>query len=169
MTTTPPDQELWDSFVEAKRELHRRQADFYQQADDKQAVLRAALAPEAGAWQQGAAFDYLKAFHHDVIPLLPELFHWAVKSERWIGPAREVVARIPRDQRMPLLEPLFMDQLAAAEDDDYPNLASLAASCEAWTLLERLVQQAENHPDPDVREVIEHYNRTYGPMWQQKA
>ncbi|MER5562069.1 hypothetical protein ABT071_26070 [Streptomyces sp. NPDC002506] len=164
MSTKPPDQELWDSFVEAKRELHRRQADFYQQASDRQAVLRAALAPERGAWQQGTAFDYLNAFHYDVIPLLPELFRWAVKSERWAGPAREVIAGIPSDQRIPLLEPLFLDQLAAAEDDDYPNLASLAVRCEAWPLLKRLVQQAGNHANPDVREVVDHCNQTYSPM-----
>ncbi|WP_404870960.1 hypothetical protein ACI1MP_37545 (plasmid) [Kitasatospora griseola] len=169
MSTTPPDQELRDSFVEANRLLHRRQADFYQQTSDRQAALRAALAPEAGAWQQSTAFTYLKGFHHDVIPLLPDLFRWAVKSERWAGPAREIIARIPSDQRIPLLEPLFLDHLAAAEDDDYPNLGSLAARCEAWSLLERLVQQAETHASPDVREVIEHYNQTYSPMWQHKA
>ena len=169
MSTSPSDDDLWQAFVEAKRELHRRQAAFYQQADDRQAVLRAALAPGASTWQQGAAFDYLKAFHLDVIPLLPELFRWAVKSERWDGPAREIIARIPLDQRIPLLEPLFLDQLAVAEDDDYPNLASLAARCEAWPLLEQLVQQAANHHDPDVREVIEHYNQTYSPMWRHKA
>lgn len=166
MSTTPPDQELWDAFVDAKRELHRRQADFYQQARDREAVLRAALGPGATTWQQATAFTYLKAFHHDVIPLLPELFLWAVKSQRWAKPAREIIAGIRRDQRTPLLEPLFMNQLAAAEDDDYPNLASLAALCEAWPLLERLVRQAENHNNPDVREVIEHYNQTYSPMWQ---
>lgn len=168
MSTAPPDQELWNSFVEAKRELHRRQADFYQ-AGDRQAVLRAALAPEAGTWQQGTAFDYLRAFQHDAIPLLPDLFRWAVKSERWAGPAREAIAGIPRDQRIPLLEPLFLDQLAAAEDDDYPNLASLAVRCEAWPLLEQLIQQAGNHANPDVREVVEHYNQASSPMWREKV
>ncbi len=123
-------------------------------------------APEQRLGSRPPAFTYLKAFHHDVIPLLPELFLWAVKSQRWAKPAREIIAGIRRDQRTPLLEPLFMNQLAAAEDDDYPNLASLAALCEAWPLLERLVRQAENHNNPDVREVIEHYNQTYSPMWQ---
>jgi hypothetical protein len=163
-----PDQGLWDTFVEAKRELHRRQAEFYQQASDRQAVLRAALDPGAGAWQQGTAFDFLTAFPSDVIPLLPEVFRWATKSERWAGPAREVIARIPRGKRTTLLEPLFLDQLEAAEDDDYPNLAELAARGEVWRLLERLVQQAANNDDPKVLELAEHYNATYAPKWQPK-
>ena len=82
MSNPLPDQGLWDTFVEAKRQLHRRQAEFYQQASDRQAVLRAALDPGAGAWQQGTAFDFLTAFPSDVIPLLPEVFRWATKSER---------------------------------------------------------------------------------------
>jgi len=163
-----PDQGLWDTFVEAKRQLHRRQAEFYQQASDRQAVLRAALDPRAGAWQQGTAFDFLTAFPSDVIPLLPEVFRWATKSERWAGPAREVIARIPRGKRTTLLELLFLEQLEAAEDDDYPNLAELAPRCEAWRLLERLVQQAANNDDPKVRELAEYYNATDGPKWQPK-
>jgi hypothetical protein len=169
VTTAASDQQLWDAFVEAKRDMRRRQADFYQQAEDRLAVLRAALRPGANAWQLGAALEFLRDFPADRIPLLPELFGWAVTSERWAAQAGEVIARIPRDDRLPLLEPLFVGQLATAEEDDYPNLASLAARCEAWTLLERLVRQAESHDNRDVRELAEHYNRAYRPMWQRQT
>jgi len=161
-----PDQGLWDQFVEAKRQMHHWQAEFYQQTRDRQAVLRAALDPSAGVWQQGAAFDFLNSFTSEVIPLLPEVFRWAIKSERWMVPAQEAIARIPRDERMTLLKPLFLDQLETAEDDDYPNLARLAVRCEAWPLLDRLVQQAASNDNPEVRELVEYYNDTYRPMWQ---
>ncbi len=35
MSTPLSDDELWQAFIEAKREMHRRQADFYQKAHDR--------------------------------------------------------------------------------------------------------------------------------------
>ncbi|MFC8449310.1 hypothetical protein [Kitasatospora sp. NPDC057223] len=165
MNSPMTDQRIWDAFVEAKRRLHRRQAEFYQQAGDRQAVLRAALTPGADIGEQGAAFDFLKAFPGDVVPLLPEVFRWAVKSERWAVPAQEVISRIPRARRTALIEPLFLEQLEVAEDDDYPNLAGLAARCEAWPLLARLARHTADSDNPEVLELVQYYRDTYGPLW----
>lgn len=68
MSTSSPDDNLWQAFVEAKQEMHRRQAEFYQHASDRESVLRAARGPTAGAWQQGTAFDFLNGFTSDVMP-----------------------------------------------------------------------------------------------------
>ncbi|MFF8592845.1 hypothetical protein ACF061_15635 [Streptomyces sp. NPDC015220] len=162
MSSTPRDQELWGACVEAERQLRRRQAAFYQQAGDREAVLRAALEPGAGAWQQGTALDYLQGFGGDAAPLLPELVSLAVMSDKWGRQPIEIIAQIPCDQCMPLLEPIFLKYLAAAETgNDYADLAYLAVRCEAWTLLQRLVQQTVDHDDPDVRDVVAHYSERY--------
>ncbi|MCE7009614.1 hypothetical protein LWC34_43420 [Kibdelosporangium philippinense] len=164
MSTSPSDQELWDAFVGTKREMHRRQAEFYQQATDKTAILRTALSPAAGAWHQGTALDFLSSFNHDTTSLLPELMPLAM-SHRWLRAAQDAIAHVPLDRLLPVLEPLFLTELAAAEDDDYWYLASLAARLQAWSLLEQVVRQAEESSNPEVRESAQYFVATYGPMW----
>ncbi|MET9686789.1 hypothetical protein [Streptomyces coeruleorubidus] len=129
MNSTPRDQELWDAFVKSKRELHRQQGAFCQRAGDREAVLRSALRPAVGAWQQGAA---LQTFGLDAAPLLPELVGLAVTPDKWGRQPGDVIAQIPSGKCMPLLEPVFLEHLAAAESgNDYAGLACLALRCEA--------------------------------------
>ncbi|MET8537005.1 hypothetical protein ABZV67_35675 [Streptomyces sp. NPDC005065] len=164
MSTPPSDNDLWQSFVEAKREMHRRQAEFYQHAQDRSEVLKAALAAGAGAWDQGAAFDFLAALSADGPALLPELVGWST-SHKWALAARQAIDRIPRDQLLHLLEPLILDRLDSADGDDYQRFAELLAHVEAWELLGRLVARALTIDDPHTHQVAEDFTELYGPMW----
>ncbi|MDV9187793.1 hypothetical protein R6L23_06130 [Streptomyces sp. SR27] len=167
MSTPPSDHDLWQAFVEAKREMHRRQAEFYQHAQDRPAVLKAALAGGAGAWDQGAALDFLAALSADGSELLPELVGWTT-SHRWALSARQAIDRIPRDRLLPLLEPLILDRLDSADDDEYRRFAELLAHIEAWDLLGQLAARAFTSDNPDTREVAEDFTETYGPLWLSK-
>lgn len=167
MSTAPTDQELWDSFVEAKREMHRRQADFYQHAKDRPAVLKAALAGGAGAWDQGAALDFLAALSADGSAVLPELVAWST-SHRWALAARQAIDRIPRDRLLPQLEPLILDRLDSADDDEYRRIAELLAHIKAWELLGQLAARGLTSDDPHTREAAEDFMESYGPMWLSK-
>ncbi|MGW5129072.1 hypothetical protein ACWEQ7_34540 [Streptomyces sp. NPDC004069] len=168
MSTSPSDNDLWQAFVEAKREMHRRQAEFYQHAQDRPEILKAALAGGAGAWDQGAALDFLAALSADGPALLPELVGWST-SHRWAFDARQAIARIPRDHLLPLLEPLILDRLDSADDDEYRRFAELLAHVEAWGLLGQLVARALTSDDPHTREVAEDFTESYGPMWLSKS
>jgi hypothetical protein len=163
MSTAASDDELWQAFVEAKREMHRCQADFYQNAQDRPEVLKAALA-SASNWHQGAALDFLTALPEDGPALLPDLVGFSM-SHRWALAARQAIDRIPRDRLWPRLGPLIREQLDSADDDGYWRLAGLLADIEAWPLLEQLVQRAQTKDSPEVHEVAEHFTKTYGPMW----
>jgi hypothetical protein len=165
MTAAPSDSDLWQAFVEAKRELHRRQAEFYQNARDRPMVLKAALA--AGAWHQRTALDFLAALSADGLALLPELVELST-SHRWALDARQAIARIPRDRLLPLLEPLILDRLDSADDDEYRRFAELLAHIEAWELLGRLAARGLASNDPDTREVAQDFTESYGPMWLSK-
>ncbi|MFV5998755.1 hypothetical protein ACNPQM_42110 [Streptomyces sp. NPDC056231] len=167
MSTQPSDHDLWQAFVEAKREMHRCQAEFYQHAHDRPKVLKAALAGGAGAWDQGAALDFLAALSADGPALLPELVGWST-SHDWALAARQAIVQIPRDQLLPLLEPLIMDQLDSADDDEYRRFAELLAHIEAWELLGRLVARALTTDNPHIREVAVDFTESYGPMWISK-
>ncbi|MFJ3176597.1 hypothetical protein ACIPJK_38460 [Streptomyces roseus] len=167
MSTQPTDDDLWQAFVEAKQEMHRRQAEFYQHARNKPEILKAALAPRAGAWHQGAAFDFLSVLSDDGPALLPELVGWST-SHRWALAARQAIDRIPRDPLIPLLEPLILNQLDTADDDEYRRFAELLAHIEAWDLLGRLVTQAQSSDDPHTQEVAADFTEWYGPMWLSK-
>lgn len=164
MSTPPSDHDLWNAFVEAKREMHRRQTEFYQHAQDRHEILRAALAGGAGAWDQGAALDFLAALPADGPALLPELVEWST-SHRWAPAARHAIDRIPSDRLLPLLEPLILDRLDSADDDEYRRFAELLAHVEAWELLGRLTVRALTSDDPHTREVAEDFTESYGPMW----
>lgn len=164
MSTPPSDQELWDAFVEAKREMHRRQAEFYQQAQDRPGILKAALAPRAGAWEQGAALDFLSAISDDGPVVLAALVGWST-SHRWALAARQAIDRIPRDRLLPLLEPLILTRLDSADDDEYRRLAELLAHIDAWALLGTLVARAMATDDPHTQEVGQDFLESYGPMW----
>ncbi|MFB7600041.1 hypothetical protein [Streptomyces sp. NPDC056160] len=167
MSTPPSDNDLWQVFVEAKQEMHRRQANFYQHAQDRPEVLKAALAGGAGAWDQGAALDFLAALSADGPTLLPELVGWST-SHRWALAARQAIDQIPRHQLLPLLEPLILDQLDTADDDEYRRFAELLAHVEAWELLGQLVARALTTNDPHTHEVAEDFTESYGPMWLSK-
>ncbi|MFE2330254.1 hypothetical protein ACFXD5_41205 [Streptomyces sp. NPDC059385] len=167
MSTQPTDDDLWQAFVEAKQEMHRRQAEFYQHARNKSETLKAALAPRAGAWHQGAAFDFLSELSDDGLALLPELVGWST-SHRWALAARQAIDRIPRDHLIPLLEPLILNQLDTADDDEYRRFAELLAHIGAWDLLGWLVTQAQSSDDPHTQEVAGDFTEWYGPMWLSK-
>lgn len=164
MSIPPSDQELWDTFVEATREMHRRQAEFYQQAQDRPEILKAALAPGAGAWDQGAALDFVSAISADGPVVLPELVGWST-SHRWALAARQAIDRIPRDRLLPLLEPLILARLDSADDDEYRRLAELLAHINAWALLGTLVARAMATDDSDTQEAGQYFLESYGPMW----
>ncbi|MFM9700234.1 hypothetical protein [Streptomyces europaeiscabiei] len=164
MNTPPTDDDLWQAFVEAKREMHRRQAEFYQHAQDRPEILKAALAGRAGAWDQGAAFDFLAAIPVDAPAVLRELVGWST-SHRWALAARQAIDRIPRDRLLPLLEALILDRLDSADDDEYRRFAELLAHVEAWELLGQLVARALTTDDPHTHEVAQDFTESYGPMW----
>jgi hypothetical protein len=163
MNTAPTDA-LWRAFVDAKQEMHRRQADFYHQAPDRPEILKAALAPGAGASDQGAALDFLSALSADGPALLAELVGWST-SHRWALAAREAIDRIPRDRLMVLLQPLVLDRLDSADDGEYRRLAELLAHINAWALLGTLVARAIATDDPDTQEVGQDFLKSHGPMW----
>lgn len=168
MSTPPSDRDLWQAFVEAKREMHRCQAEFYQHARDRPKVLKVALAGGAGAWNQGAALDFLAALSADGPALLPQLVRWST-SHRCALSARQAIDAIPRDRLLPLLEPLILDQLDSADDDEYRRFAELLAHIEAWELLGQLAARALTSDDPHTREVAEDFTESYGPMWLTKS
>ncbi|MFE5796523.1 hypothetical protein ACFQ8C_28635 [Streptomyces sp. NPDC056503] len=164
MSTSPSADDLWRPFVEAKRETHRRQAEFYQHAQDRTEVLRAALATEAGAWNQGAVLDFLAALPDDAPALLPELVGWST-SPQWALAARHVIDRVPRDRLLPALEPLVLDRLDSADGDDYQRFAELLVHVGAWELLGRLVTRALTTDDPHILDIADDLTESYGPMW----
>jgi hypothetical protein len=167
LSTTSSDDDLWQAFVEAKQEMHRRQAEFYQNAQDRPEVLRAALAGGAGAWHQGAALDFLAALSADGPALLPELVGWST-SHGWALAARQAIDKVSRDRLLPLLEPLILDRLDSADDDEYRRLAELLAHVEAWELLGQLAARALTSDDPHTREVAKDFTESHGPMWLSK-
>ncbi|MEV6675147.1 hypothetical protein [Streptomyces sp. NPDC051162] len=168
MSTPTSDSDLWQAFVQAKQEMHRCQAEFYQNAQNRPEVLKAALAGGAGAWNQGAALDFLAALSADGPDLLPELVEWSA-SHGWALAARQAIDRIPRDRLLPLLEPLILDRLDSADDDEYRRFAELLAHVEAWELLGQLAVRAMTSGDPHTREVAEDFMESYGPMWLSKS
>ncbi|MFD5268802.1 hypothetical protein [Streptomyces sp. NPDC058335] len=167
MSTPPSDDELWQAFVEAKREMHHRQADFHQRAHDRPAILKAALTAGAGPWQQGAALDFLAALPDDVPALLGDLVDLSL-SHGWALAALQAIDHIPHDELLPLLEPLIWEQLDSADNDEYRRFAELLAHIEAWELLGQLVSRALDTADPDTHEVAEDFTQSYGPVWLSK-
>ena len=89
-------------------------------------------------------------------------------SHRWALEARQAIDRIPRDRLLPLLEPLILDRLGSADDDEYRRFAELLAHVEAWELLGQLATRALTSDDPHTREVAEDFTESYGPMWLSK-
>ncbi|MFF8538644.1 hypothetical protein ACF07B_42810 [Streptomyces sp. NPDC015532] len=144
--------------------MHRRQADFYQEAHDRPGLLKLALTAEAGPWQQGAALDFLAALPDDVPALLGDLVGLSL-SRGWALVVRQAIDRIPHDDLVPLLEPLIVERLDSADDDEYRLLAELLVHVEAWELLGRLVSRALDTDDPGTREVAEDFTQSYSPMW----
>ncbi|WP_149260555.1 hypothetical protein [Actinomadura sp. K4S16] len=162
MSTAPSDRELWEAFVQAERELHRRQAAFFQDVQDRLEILRAALTE--GGWEQATALSFLGTFSGDGQELLPQLVALSMSDALALA-ARRAIGRIPRDRLEPLLAPLIMDELDSADCDDFRRLAELLAHIGAWRLLEQLVHRARANGDPDFREVAEDFTDEYGPMW----
>ncbi|MCY0932454.1 hypothetical protein OTB20_41220 [Streptomyces sp. H27-H1] len=167
MSTPLSDDELWKAFIKAKREMHRRQADFYQKAHDRPGLLKAALTAGAGSWQQSAALDFLAALPDDAPALLGDLVGLSL-SHGWALTARQAIDRIPHNHLVPLLEPLILERLDSADDDEYRRLAELLAHIEAWNLLGQLVHCALDTDDPATHEVAEDFTQSYGPMWLSK-
>ncbi|MFF7212067.1 hypothetical protein ACFZAU_16275 [Streptomyces sp. NPDC008238] len=155
------DNELWHAFVAAKRELHHCQADFYQNAQNRPDILKAALA--GGSWQRGAALDFLRSFSGDGLALLPQLIELSM-SHGWATEARQAVDGIPRDTLLPALDPLITAQLDSADEDDYRRLAELLACIRAWPLLQQLLRHAQASEDSDIREVADDFTAEYGVM-----
>ncbi|MFF3558810.1 hypothetical protein ACFYXS_02030 [Streptomyces sp. NPDC002574] len=165
MSNPTSDNELWDAFVAAKRELHRCQADFYQNAQNRPGILKAALS--GGPWQRGTALDFLRSFADDGLELLPQLIELSM-SHGWAMDARQAVDNIPRDRLLPALDPLITAQLETADDDEYRRLAELLAHIRAWLLLQQLIRHAQASKDPDVCEVADDFTAEYGVMWAPK-
>ena len=165
MSTSPSDDELWRAFVEARQETIRRRADFYNTARDRPGILRAALTVGAGPWQRGAALDFLAALPDDVPALLEDLVDLSL-SHGWALAVRRAIAGLPKDDLVPLLEPLVLKHLETADDDEYLRLAELLVHVEAWDLLGRLVARAPVTDDPDTREAADDLMEEYGPMWR---
>lgn len=163
VTTPSPDQELWDAFVAAKRELNRRQADF-RNAKNRPEILKVALAD--GKWEQATALSYLATFYDDSLELLPQLVGLS-QTHAFALSARQAIDRIPRDRLWPLLEPLVSAELDAVDADDYRRIAELLAHIQAWPLLEQLIHRARTIDDPDMLELAEDFDR-YGPTWLAK-
>lgn len=155
------DRQLWDALVEAQREHTRRQADFYQNAQDRTQILKSALAGEP--WQQATAFSFLRAFppEGDLLPQLVELS----LSQRWVLAARQAIDRVPRGQLWPVLTPVIDVQMETTDPDDLRRLAELLAHIKAWPLLEKLVCRARDIDDPDAREVADDFADEYGLFW----
>ena len=122
------------------------------------------MAPGAGSWDQDAALDFLSTIPADGSAVLPELVSWST-SHRWALAARQAIDRIPSDRLLPLLQPLVVDRLDSADDDEYRRLAELLAHINAWALLGALVARAIATDDPDTQEVGQDFLNSYGPMW----
>jgi hypothetical protein len=168
MSAPPSDSDLWQAFVEAKREMYRRQAEFYQNAGDRPEILKAALAAGAGAWHQRTALDFLAVLWDDGLSLLPELVELST-SHRWALAARQAIDRIPRDRLLPSLEPLILDRLDSADYDEYRRFAQLLAHVAAWELLGQLAARGLASNDPDTREAAQDFTKAYGPMWLSRS
>jgi hypothetical protein len=165
MSTPPPDDELWRAYVEARREAHRRRADFHDRARDRTGILRAALTAGAGPWQRGAALDFLTGLPDDVPALLDDLVDLSL-SHGWALACRRAIAGLPKDDLVPVLEPLVLEHLDTADDDGYLRLAELLVHVGAWDLLGRLVARAPVTDDPDTREAADDLTESYAPMWR---
>jgi hypothetical protein len=152
------DQELWAAVVEARRELHRVQADFYQNAHDRAEVLRAALAQRG--WDQTTALRYLDVFSDDTLTLLPPLVDLAV-SDRTHGWACEAIGRVSLDKLLPRLEPIIAERLATEDWFEYQCIGGLLGRIQAWNLLSDLVRRALSSTDPEVREAGENMQEHY--------
>jgi hypothetical protein len=161
MSTASGD-DLWRAFVEAEREMYRRRADFHQQTQDKVEIIKAALTARS-TWDQSAALDFLSAIPGDGPALLPELVDMST-SHGWAFKARQAIDRIPRDCLLPLLEPLILDRLDSADDDEYRRLAELLAHIRARGLLSQLVARALATDDAHIREVGQDFTEWDGPM-----
>ena len=146
---TASDQELWATVVAAHRELHRVQADFHQNAQDRVDVLRAALGQHS--WDQTTALRYLDVFSHDTLALLPELVDLVV-SDRTHGWACEAISHLPIGTLMPALKPIIAERLDREDVYEYQCLGSLLGRIQAWDLLTGLVQRAMHSKDPAILE-----------------
>jgi hypothetical protein len=122
------DRELWNALVEAKREYNRRQADFYQNAQDRTRILKSALTGEP--WQQATALSFLRAFAPDHADLLPQLVNLSL-SHRWALAAQQAIDCIPRGRLWPALTPIIDVQLQTTDPDDLRRLAELLAHIQA--------------------------------------
>jgi hypothetical protein len=164
----PSDRERWAAVVSAERELARCRADFYQHAQARAEVLSAAL--KGGAWDVGAALDFLRVLPDDTLTLLPQLVGHAL-SHRWALYARQAIgaAQARRDRLHPALQEIIVPRLDAADDDECRRFAELLAHVEAWDVLRLLTQRALASDDPDTREVGEDFIEWYGPMWGARA
>jgi hypothetical protein len=157
------DRELWDALVEAKREYNRRQADFYQNTQDRTRILKSALTGDA--WQQTTALTFLRAFAPDHADLLPQLVNLSL-SHRWGLAAWQVIDGIPRGRLWPALTPIIDAQLQTTDPDDLRRLAGLLAHIQAWPLLKKLVSRARDIGDPEALEVADDFTGKYGRLFQ---
>ncbi|MBW8485801.1 hypothetical protein [Actinomadura parmotrematis] len=145
---------LWNAFVAAKKDYNGHQAAFHQQVRDRTAVLARAL--DQGGWDRATALAYMAEFGGDTLPLLPRLVELSL-SHGLAGDVRAAIAGVPRDDLLPALEPLVLDRLVAADDDEYRRLAELLDHVRAWDALARLLDRARASGDPRIRDVAAEY------------
>jgi hypothetical protein len=156
--TNPSDQELWAAVVAARRELHRVQAEFYQEATDSVSVLREAL--RDGGWGRTTALRYLDGLSRDTLPLVPELVN-LVLSDGTHGWACEAIEHLPHEKLIPELAPLVRQHLDVEDEYEYWRLGGLLARIQAWPLLAELTQRALSSEDPQIREAGQFYAEEY--------
>jgi hypothetical protein len=156
------DQQLWAAVVEAERQHRRRKAEFYQNAQGRTDILRAAL--HGQPWQVTTALEYLRTFSIDAPELLPRLVELSLSTRSALA-ARQAIAAIPRDELWPILTPVIDFQIQTTDPDDLRRLAELLAHLQAWPMLKNVVSRAQEIDDPDAREVADDFADKYAPCW----
>jgi len=155
------DLRLWESVIDAQRELIQRRAEF-NHAEARTRILGVALARGDG-WHRRTALEFLSSFSTDVPALVDQLVDIGM-STSWARAAREALAAGDRSVVLPEMERVVAAHLPDAVDDDYRRLAEILVRLEAWRGLTDLVRRARAHVDADVREVGADFTERYGPM-----
>jgi hypothetical protein len=100
-------------------------------------------------------------FREDIPHHAAALFFWAVKSERWEGLAREVLALGARSEVAPKVRKCAEQYLPDADPDGYLHVAAVLAVVDDAEILRLVAETALASSDPEVREngsyILEHY------------
>jgi hypothetical protein len=151
----PYDRDVWNDLVGHHTALHSAVQTFLSTNINRVAVLRLAL-------QRGEipAVLYVAQFmaEAELMQLLPEWVDLVSNAHRHIAAGREIIRTLPRAWVVAHIEGIAAPLLQQGSEDEYRRLLELYSTLDR-DLTWRLIRQALQHEDQDIREAGEDFRQ----------